>query len=199
MSRQSGPMRQQAPHLPQPPHPARAAFNAVIFDLDGVVTDTAAVHARATITALAARKQQLFARELAVGGVHAFPGTLALPHRQREQGLPVARVTSSRNSGAVLAVAHLAGLFDVTVDGADARRIRLAGKPDLATEGLRVALCILGERTVENKHLVNTPDWLSLGAGGRRDWFDVSRNQLVTYRQELSPTRTSLWPRAPGC
>ena len=381
MSQQSGPVRQPAPHLPQPPHPARAAFDAVIFDLDGVVTDTAAVHARAwkalfdetlpgltsspvppfeigsdyrryvdgraredgiraflasrgiepthgraTIKALAARKQELFARELAVGGVHAFPGTLALLHRLREQGLPVAVVTSSRNSGAVLAAAHLAGLFDVTVDGADALRMRLAGKPDPAlfleaarrlhvtpdrtvviedseagvqaaarggfalvigmdgtvddrlrlagadlvlsdladldlvrldpaltgknrgwaggesgsdpwllryigydpaTEGLREALCTLGngywgtrgaapesaddgvhypgtylagvynrvqttlgERTVEDEHLVNTPNWLPLGfrvADG--DWFDVSRTQLVTYRQELDLRR----------
>ena len=134
----------------------------------GAAPASAAEHGRATIKALAALKQQLFARELAICGVLAFPGTLALPHRLREQGLPVAVVTSSRNSGAVLAAAHLAGLFDVTVDGADALRMRLAGEPDLATEGMREALCTLGERTVENMHLVNTPDWLSLGAGGRR-------------------------------
>ena len=177
----------QPQHQPQSPHPARAAFDAVIFDLDGVVTDTAAVHARAwkalfdealpgltklpvppfeietdyrryvdgrsredgirafltsrgiepahgraSIDALAARKQELFTRDLADDGVQAFPGTLALLHRLREQGLPAALVTSSRNSAAVLAAAQVGDLFDVTVDGIDALRMRLAGKPDPA-------------------------------------------------------------------
>lgn len=169
-------------------NPARAAYDAVIFDMDGVVTDTASVHARAwkalfdealpglaptpvppfdvatdylryidgrpredgihaflasrgielrdggqTAAALAAHKQELFAASLAAdGGVQAIPGTVTLLHRLREQGIPVAVVTSSRNSAAVLAAANVAGLFDVTVDGIDAVRLRLAGKPDPA-------------------------------------------------------------------
>jgi trehalose/maltose hydrolase-like predicted phosphorylase len=226
----------------------------------------------------------------------------------------------------VLVAAHVAGLFDVTVDGTDAQRMRLAGKPDPAlfleaarrlrvtpdrtvviedseagvqaaarggfalvigmdrtgddrlrsagadlvltdlaaldlagldpaltrknrgwaggesgsdpwllryigfdpaTEGLREALCTLGngywgtrgaaaessddgvhypgtylagvynrvqtdlgDRTVEDEHLVNAPNWLSLGfrvADG--DWFDVGHAELVTYLQELDLRR----------
>ena len=378
MNQQAGPASEQPP---QPPHPARVAFDAVIFDLDGVVTDTTAVHARswkalfdealpgltkspvppfdievdyrryvdgrpredgiraflasrgiepkrgrATIDALAARKQELFTRELDIVGVQAFPGTMALLHRLREQGLPVALVTSSHNSAAVLAAANVVGMFDVTVDGADAQRLGLAGKPDPATfleaarrlhvtpartaivedaeagvqagarggfalvigmdgtddgrllaagadivladlsdldlaaldpdvtgknrgwaggesgsdpwllryigydpatEGLREALCTLGngywgtrgaaaescddgvhypgtylagvynrvqtdlgERIVEDEHLVNAPNWLPLGfrvADG--DWFDPGHSQLVTYLQELDLRR----------
>jgi beta-phosphoglucomutase family hydrolase len=177
----------------QPPPSARTAYDAVIFDLDGVVTDTASVHAGAwkalfdevlpglvgspgpaapfdvvadyrrsvdgrpredgvrtflasrgitlpedgppgqpTVAGLAARKQALFEARLAAGGARAIPGTVALLHRLREQGIPTAVVTSSRNSARVLAAAAVADLFDVCVDGNDALRMRLAGKPDPA-------------------------------------------------------------------
>jgi len=171
-------------------------FDAVIFDMDGVLTDTASVHARVwkalfdevlpnlsatpvapfdadidyrryvdgrpreegirvflasrgielpevapggplidsgqqpTIAALAARKQVLFEREIVAGGVLVLPGTLALLNRLRKLGIATAIVTSSRNSGAVLKAAALTGLFDVRVDGTDAIRLGLAGKPD---------------------------------------------------------------------
>ena len=171
------------------PHPARSTHEAVIFDLDGVVTDTASVHALAwkalfdeelprlsavlrpgtsvppfdvgvdyrrsvdgrpredgiraflasrglepgepEIAALAARKQAIFER-LLDSGVRAFPGTVALLHRLRARGTPLAVVTSSRNGTAVLAAAGLAGVFDVIVTGADAARLGLPGKPDPA-------------------------------------------------------------------
>lgn len=179
---------------PSPPL-ARMAYDAVIFDMDGVVTDTATVHADAwkalfdevlpglspagpvqpfdsdgdyrryvdgrpredgiraflasrgielpdgepgdagsspTIAALAVRKQALFDERLASRGVVAFPDTVALLHRLREQGIPTALVTSSRNSAKVLAAAAVDDLFDVRVDGNDAIRMNLAGKPDPA-------------------------------------------------------------------
>ncbi|HZK58301.1 MAG TPA: beta-phosphoglucomutase family hydrolase [Cryobacterium sp.] len=177
----------------QPPPSARTAYDAVIFDMDGVVTDTASVHAGAwkalfdevlpglagspgpaapfdvvadyrrsvdgrpredgvrtflasrgitlpedgppgqpTIAGLAARKQALFEARLAAGGARAIPGTVALLRRLREQGIPTAVVTSSRNSARVLAAAAATDLFDVCVDGNDALRMRLAGKPDPA-------------------------------------------------------------------
>ena len=163
------------------PRPGR---EAVIFDLDGVVTDTASVHALAwkalfdeqlpllsegpvpafdagadyrryvdgrpredgiraflasrglapapeRITALADRKQALF-EQLIGGGVQGYPGTVALLRRLRGQGIPTAVVTSSRNCQAVLASAGLTGLFDARVDGTDAARLGLPGKPDPA-------------------------------------------------------------------
>ena len=182
----------------QPLHSARTAYDAVIFDMDGVVTDTASVHARAwkalfdevlprlsttpvqpfdadtdyrryvdgrpredgirtflasrgielpdglpgdppddsgtqpTIAALAARKQALFDEHLAANGVLAFPDAVALLHRLHEQGIPTAVVTSSRNSATVLAAAAVTDLSDVCVDGTDAIRLGLAGKPDPA-------------------------------------------------------------------
>jgi beta-phosphoglucomutase family hydrolase len=172
----------------QPPPPSRTAYDAVIFDMDGVVTDTATVHAEAwkalfdevlpglakaqetpvapfdpvadyrryvdgrpredgirtflasrgitvpqpTIATLAARKQALFTERLAAGGAFAIPGTVGLVRRLREHGIPTAVVTSSRNSELVLEAAAVTDLFDVRVDGTDAIRMRLAGKPDPA-------------------------------------------------------------------
>ncbi len=176
-------------------------FDAVLFDLDGVVTDTAVLHAAAwaalfdevlpeladppgprfdpvadyrrmvdgrsredgvrsvladrgltvaegspgdaasqrTVHGLSARKQELFAAVVAQRGVVAFPSTVSLLRRLRAQGIRSALVTSSRNSSAILVAAGVAGLFDTVVDGTDAVRLGLAGKPDPATflEGAR--------------------------------------------------------------
>jgi len=182
----------------QPVHPARGAYDAVIFDMDGVVTQTASVHASAwkalfdevlpqlattmvqpfdatadyrryvdgrpredgirvflasrgitvpegephppgqeqagqpTITSLAARKQELFDEHLSAHGASSFADAVALLHRLRSAGVPSAVVTSSRNSSAVLTAAGLTDLFTVRVDGTDALRLNLPGKPDPA-------------------------------------------------------------------
>ncbi|MET0932296.1 MAG: beta-phosphoglucomutase family hydrolase [Mycetocola sp.] len=169
-------------------------YEAVIFDLDGVVTDTAAVHAAAwkrlfdevlpllapdsapfdaiedyrrsidgrpreegirtflatrgvilpeapepaspdtpTVQSLAARKQYLFERQLDEHPVTVYPDAIALLHHLQARGIPTAVVTSSRNCGRVLRAAGIEHLFDVTIDGADAQRMHLAGKPDPAT------------------------------------------------------------------
>lgn len=169
-------------------------YGAVIFDMDGVVTDTAGVHAaawkalfdevlpefsgsvpaafdavqdyrdfvdgrtredgvraflatrgirlpegepgdapeRLTVNGVAARKQGFFAQELARSGVKVFADTVGLLRRLRAEGVPTALVTSSRNSRAVLDAAGVGDLFTVRVDGGDAVRLSLAGKPDAA-------------------------------------------------------------------
>ncbi|WP_241981050.1 HAD-IA family hydrolase [Cryobacterium sp. TMT2-23] len=179
--------------------PPRVACAGVIFDLDGVVTDMASVHAAAwkalfdevlpglsatpqrpfdsddyrgfidgrlredgirsflasrgltapngpaaaarpadraeaglTVAALAERKQELFHELLEVSGVLAFPDAVTLIRRLRAEGIPRALVSSSRNGAAVLAAAGISDLFDVRVDGADAARLGLPGKPDPA-------------------------------------------------------------------
>ncbi|MFJ2666370.1 beta-phosphoglucomutase family hydrolase [Nocardia fluminea] len=169
-------------------------FGAVLFDMDGVVTDTAAVHAaawkqtfdevlprlagvavpafdverdyrqfvdgrsrsdgvrtflaargitveegsvhdapdRLTVAGIAARKQELFTAELARTGVRVFPDAARLLRRLRAAQVPTALVTASANSAAVLDAAGLAETFTVRVDGSDALRYALAGKPDPA-------------------------------------------------------------------
>jgi beta-phosphoglucomutase family hydrolase len=175
-------------------HTGPSAFAAVVFDMDGVVTETALIHARAwkklfdevlqklsprdsepfdevtdyrryvdgrsredgiriflasrnlslpegsardakdklTIRALAERKQYYFDQVIAKDGVTAFPDAVRFLRRLHTQHVPTAVVTSSRNCVKVLAAAGVSDLFDVRVDGNDAIRLKLPGKPDPA-------------------------------------------------------------------
>jgi beta-phosphoglucomutase family hydrolase len=162
-------------------------IDAVIFDLDGVVTRTAKVHAQAwqeafaplsfdpvadylryvdgkpredgirgfltargivatedQVRAIGERKNALFLERLR-GGVEVYETTLALIRALRRRGVRTAVVTASRNAEAVLRAAGVESLFDVRVDGNDAARLGLAGKPApdtflRAAEALGVAL-----------------------------------------------------------
>ncbi|MDT0328383.1 HAD family hydrolase [Nocardiopsis lambiniae] len=162
---------------------------AVLFDVDGVVTDTARVHAAAwkrlfdgflrvrsgegfepfdegddyarfvdgrsrldgvraflasrgvevpetgtgdTVESLGARKDHYFLEALRRSGASAFPTVVAMIRRLRERGRATAAVSASRNCSEVLRAAGVEGLFDVRVDGVDAARLGLAGKPDPA-------------------------------------------------------------------
>ncbi len=171
----------------------RERFDAVLFDLDGVVTSTAAVHMAAwkrvfdafldgaapgqgidrrafgerdyrvyvdgkprydgvrgflasrgvtlpeggpgdppggeTVCGLGNRKNELFRAELDTRGARACPSTVRWIRELRRQGFKTAVVTASRNGTAVLAATGLADQFDVVLDGNEAARLRLAGKP----------------------------------------------------------------------
>ncbi|MET7772765.1 beta-phosphoglucomutase family hydrolase [Nocardia sp. NPDC005366] len=170
-------------------------YGAVIFDLDGVVTDTARLHAiawkalfdpvlsdsanadtepfdavddyrrwvdgrpredgvrsflrsrgihlpegapddppdRMTVAGLAARKQQIFAAELASAGVQVFPDAARLLRELRAAHVPTALVTASRNGAEILDAAGISEMFTARVDGTEAQRMSLAGKPNPAT------------------------------------------------------------------
>ncbi len=192
-------MTAAAAGAPLNPTAGAGAYDAVIFDMDGVVTDTASLHARAwktlfdevlpglsaqpsdpydpaadyrrfidgrlredgirrflasrgitlpetipqgpggpTIAAIAERKQNIFER-LLDDGVMTVPGSIELIRLLRERGIATAVVTSSRNATHVLAAAAVAELFDVRVDGNDARTMHLNGKPspDIFLEAAR--------------------------------------------------------------
>jgi len=174
------------------------AFDAGVFDLDGVVTRTASVHAAAwkalfdavlehrsartgepfrgfdaktdyrqyvdgkprdegvrsflesrgivlpygepddppegeTVCGLGNRKNLFFQERLAQSGVEVFESSVAFIRQIRAYGLKTALVSSSRNAAAVLAAAGLTGLFDVRVDGIEAARLGLKGKPSPET------------------------------------------------------------------
>ena len=175
-----------------------ADLQAVLFDLDGVVTDTAGVHAaawkqvfdaylaerarrtgeeftpfdiqrdyhryvdgkprvdgveaflssrgislprgdvddqaeRETLHGVGKRKDAEFLRWIAEHGVEPFPSTITLVKRLREAGVPMAVFSASRNCRQVLIAAGVEELFDAIVDGRDAARLELPGKPDPAT------------------------------------------------------------------
>jgi HAD superfamily hydrolase (TIGR01509 family) len=167
-----------------------SSLRAVVFDTDGVVTDTARVHAAAwkhtfdsflrgrsapfdiradylrhvdgrprldgvrtflasrgiclpeggpddepgtpTVHGLGMVKDELFVRQIAEHGVAAFPSTVALLHELRRRGCRTAVVSASRHCHAVISSSGLIHLFDALVDGNDAARLGLPGKPDPA-------------------------------------------------------------------
>ncbi|MGV8074159.1 MAG: trehalose-phosphatase [Syntrophobacteraceae bacterium] len=182
----------------------KTAFDGVIFDLDGVVTRTARVHAaawkrlfdeylkgrapspgedlhpfdengdyrrhvdgkprsngiqsflasrgihlphgdpedapdRETVCGLGNRKNRYFHQELRERGVEVFETTIRLIQSIRNLGFKTAIVSSSKNCRAVVKAASIGDLFDVIVDGVDAERLDLPGKPapDLFLEAAR--------------------------------------------------------------
>ncbi|WP_280500705.1 beta-phosphoglucomutase family hydrolase [Nocardia farcinica] len=213
-------------HLPAPLGRTQNDYGAVVFDMDGVVTDTAAVHAAAwktlfdealgrvrgpdepefdivedyrrwvdgrsredgvreflssrgitlpegepddepgalTVSGLSRRKQDLFTAELDRNGVRVFPDAAELLRRLRAAGVPTALVTASRNSAAVLAAAGLAELFTVRVDGTDAARLGLPGKPDPAM--FLEAACRLGVAPIDAAVLEDATSGVRAAATG---------------------------------
>lgn len=189
---------------------SRETCDAVIFDLDGVITDTASVHAwawkRTFDTYLEARterlgtppeppfnidrdykeyvdgkprykgvrsflesrgidlpegtpedgpeeetvcgvgncKNTLFNRRLGEKGADIIPGAIEFIYRVRAQGIKTALVTSSRNCATIMESIGMSDLFSITVDGLEAARLNLKGKPEAdafleAARRLRVA------------------------------------------------------------
>ncbi len=86
----------------------------------------------ATIEAVAAQKDEIFTSWLREGGIDAYPGTVRLLHALRDDGARLAAASASRHAGELLNRAGVADLFEVLVDGAEAARLRLPGKPEPA-------------------------------------------------------------------
>ncbi len=170
------------------------SFDAAVFDLDGVLTETAEIHAEAwkqlfdevlareasasgkafqpfdvnrdyrayvdgrprsdgvrtflaargitlaegqagdppdalTVRGLGSRKDAYFLQRLDEAGVKVFPDARPLLANLRAAGLKTALVSSSRNAKAVLEAGGLTALIDVVVDGVEAARLGLKGKP----------------------------------------------------------------------
>jgi trehalose 6-phosphate phosphatase len=87
---------------------------------------------RETVCGLGNAKDRFFVAHLREHRARPFPSSVAFVGRVRERGLRTAVVSASRNMVAVLDSAGLRGLFDVEVDGVEADRRGLPGKPDPA-------------------------------------------------------------------
>ena len=123
---------------------------------------------RETVWGLGNAKDRCFVAYLRDHGATAFPSSVAFVRRLRERGLGTAVVSASRNMVAVLASAGLRELFDVAVDGVEAGRLGLAGKPDpgLFVEAARRLGVVPGRAAV-------VEDALAGVEAGRRGRFAV--------------------------
>lgn len=171
------------------------SFDAVIFDLDGVITKTALVHARAwklvfdeylrlrekrdnepfgeftyerdyliyvdgkprydgvesflesreiripfgepsdspdkeTICGIGNKKNEKFLEFLKVQAVEVYPSTIQFIKELKIAGIPVAVISSSKNSRYILQSAGIEDLFQARVDGEVSAQLKLKGKPE---------------------------------------------------------------------
>ncbi|MFG2895602.1 HAD family hydrolase [Streptomyces zaomyceticus] len=85
-----------------------------------------------TVRAVAARKEAAFREALRAEPVVAFPDAEEALSALRPLGVPCAAVSASRHARALIAAAGLDALLVAVVDGEDAARLGLPGKPDPA-------------------------------------------------------------------
>ena len=85
-----------------------------------------------TVCGVGNRKNEHFLHRLREEGAPAYDGTVSLLRWLRGHAVPLAVISASRNAGEVLASAGVDELFDTLVDGREAERLGLAGKPDPA-------------------------------------------------------------------
>jgi HAD superfamily hydrolase (TIGR01509 family) len=130
---------------------------ACLFDLDGVLTQTAKVHAAAWKQMFdeylrergdpeftqhdydeyvdGKPREELIRRD----GVDTYDGSIRYVEAVRDAGLRRAVVSSSANTHEVLRVTGIADLFEAVVDGVTAQREHIPGKPapDMFLAGAR--------------------------------------------------------------
>ena len=85
-----------------------------------------------TVSSVGRRKNDAFLRRIARDGVEPFASTVEFVDRLLAAGRGVAVISASENATQVLEAAGVLARFAVKVDGLDARRLRLPGKPDPA-------------------------------------------------------------------
>src|SRR5687768_10924724 len=96
---------------------------------EGETGDTAD---RETVRSLGNRKDTYFLEHLRKNGVKPFAGTIELVKTLHAAGLGSAIISASRNLTEVLRTAGISNLFGTRIDGVEAERLGLKGKPDPA-------------------------------------------------------------------
>lgn len=204
---------------------ALAACRAVVFDTDGVLIDTAGVHAAAwksafdtveelappfdededyrryvdgrsrldgaatfldargvglpygdpgdppgagTVCAVAARKEETFSALVRERGVDAVRGAVRLLLALHRARVRCAAISASRHARELLARAGVRSLLQTVVDGNDAARLGMAGKPDPS-----VFLEAARRLSVEPRDAAVVEDALAGVEAGRRGGFGL--------------------------
>lgn len=83
-----------------------------------------------TVTGLGNLKNLYFMELLKQNGVVVFEDTLKWMKEQKEQGMPLAVISASKNCSEILQRAGLAKMFDARVDGLVSNELKLKGKPE---------------------------------------------------------------------
>lgn len=83
-----------------------------------------------TICGLGNRKNLIFSELIEKQGVQVYGCAIALIHRLRSEGFKTAFVSASMHCGMILEKAGISELFDAQIDGIEAERLELDGKPD---------------------------------------------------------------------
>ena len=117
-----------------------------------------------TIAGLGNRKNAVFNQVLALDGIAAYPGSLALLDQLRAQGLPMAVVSSSKNAEAVLEAAELTHYFEAVVGGNVVAELGLRGKPE--PDGFLHAAELLGASATDSVVLEDALSGVAAGAAG---------------------------------
>jgi trehalose 6-phosphate phosphatase len=84
---------------------------------------------RETVCGLGNRKDLYFLAQVESEGVRAFEGTVHLIRQLRDNGAKIGIFSASRHAESVLQAAGVIGLFDERIDGVQAERLGLPGKP----------------------------------------------------------------------
>jgi trehalose 6-phosphate phosphatase len=82
-----------------------------------------------SIQAIGNMKNRLFLQILSEDGVEPYPTTLDFVRQVKTLGIKTAVISASRNCALILERAGIPELFDVRVDGVDAAKLGLSGKP----------------------------------------------------------------------
>jgi HAD superfamily hydrolase (TIGR01509 family) len=152
-----------------------------------------------TVCALGNAKNERFLERLRRDGVPPYESTVAFVTWLRDAGVPLAVISASRNAAEVLAAAGVDGLFLTRVDGEEAARLDLAGKPepDVFLEAARRLGVPAGDSMVVEDALLGVEAarrggfGLVVGvdrAGQRRGLLDQGADLVVDDLAELLPT-----------
>jgi len=92
-----------------------------------------------TVCGLGNRKNRFFLKVLQEQGAKAFDSSVRFVKDLKRRGVHVALISASRNGRDVLKAANVLSLFEQIVDGVDADRLKLKGKPapDIFIEAAR--------------------------------------------------------------
>ncbi len=84
---------------------------------------------RETVCGLGNRKDEMFVAQLERDGVEVYPASVSMIRQLLDAGTATAIVSASNNCRLVLETAGIADLFQTRVDGLEATRLSLQGKP----------------------------------------------------------------------